>query len=174
MGTATERLVQLQEVQAHLKQLEAQVGAEVWGALGGTSIGVPRAMAERARRQEEWHTNEAALEQQGADSALANWTRKHHILLDGALAVLGSIHDGLVRMPRDLFPELGQEVMQMGHLLARHWQRVMADPGAWWKVATDMGESLLEHSDILVMVVAQLEVDMVGRIAEVESEEEGE
>ncbi|KAG5727478.1 hypothetical protein E4T56_gene11978 [Termitomyces sp. T112] len=99
---------------------------------------------------------------------------EHRILLDGVLAALGSIHDGLARMPRDLLPELGQGVMQMGHLLAGHQQRAMADPGAWWEMATDMGEPLLRQPKVLVVVVAQLEVFMVGRVAGLGSEDEGE
>ncbi|KAG5333217.1 hypothetical protein C0989_006078, partial [Termitomyces sp. Mn162] len=104
---------------------------------------------------------------------LAYWAREHHILLNGASAALGSIHDGLARMPRDLLPELRQGVMQMGHLLAGHRQRVTADPGAWWEVAMDMAEPLPGHPKVLATVVAQLEVDLVGRIAEVDSEKEG-
>ncbi|KAG5722169.1 hypothetical protein E4T56_gene6833 [Termitomyces sp. T112] len=173
--TAMEQLAQLQEMQAHLRQREAQAEvaaqwlkeAEVWGAQGGgPSIEVPRVMAERAWRQEEWLTNEAALGWQGA--------KEHYILLNRALAVLGSIHDGLVRMPEDLLPELEQRVMQMEHLLAGHQQRVMADPRAWWKVVTDVGEPLLGHPNVLAIVVTQLEVDMVRRIAEVEPEGEEE
>ncbi|KAG5730733.1 hypothetical protein E4T56_gene3441 [Termitomyces sp. T112] len=98
------------------------------------------------------------------------WARKHHILLDRASAALGSIHNGLARMPGDLLPELGQGVMQMGHLLVGHWWRATADSRAWWEVAMDVGELLPGQPKVLVTVVVQLEVVMVGRVAEVESE----
>ncbi|KAG5350789.1 hypothetical protein C0989_009261 [Termitomyces sp. Mn162] len=74
----------------------------------------------------------------------------------------------LARMPRDLPLELGQGVTQMEHLLVEHWQRTAVDPRAWWKVATDVGELFPGHPEVLAMVVAQLEVDMVGRIVEVD------
>ncbi|KAG5729764.1 hypothetical protein E4T56_gene915 [Termitomyces sp. T112] len=80
----------------------------------------------------------------------------------------------LERMPRDLPLELGQGVMQMGHLLAEHRQRATADPRAWWEVAMDVAEPLPGHPKVLAMVVAQLEVDLVGRIVEVDLEGEGE
>ncbi|KAG5336696.1 hypothetical protein C0989_012081 [Termitomyces sp. Mn162] len=37
----------------------------------------------------------------------------------------------------------------------------MVDSRAWWEVVMDMGEPLPEHPDVLVIVVAQLEVDML-------------
>ncbi|KAG5718810.1 hypothetical protein E4T56_gene2702 [Termitomyces sp. T112] len=127
-------------------------------------------MAERAQRQEEWLANKAASGRWG----VLYWAREHRILLDGASAALGSIHDGLVRMPGDLPPELGQGVTQMGRLLVGHRQRAMADPRAWWEVAVDMAELLPGHPEVLVTVVAQLEVDLVERIAEVDLGEEEE
>ncbi|KAG5724408.1 hypothetical protein E4T56_gene15981 [Termitomyces sp. T112] len=165
VGTATEQLLQLQELQACMRLLEAwgeaagqqTEGLGMRGTQWGPSAEATQATVERARRQEEWLANEAAL----------GW--EHCILLDGVSAALGSIHDGLARMPGDLPPELGQGVMQMGRLLAGHRQRATADPGAWWEVVVDMAEPLPGHPEVLVMVVAQLKVDLVGRIAEVDS-----
>ncbi|KNZ71624.1 hypothetical protein J132_08082 [Termitomyces sp. J132] len=136
----------------------------------GSSAGEVQAAAERARQREEWLANEAASGWQG----VLHWAREHCILLNGALAVLGSIHDGLARMPGDLPLELGQGVMQMGCLLAEHWRRATADPGAWWEMATDMGEPLPGQPKVLAAVVAQLEVFMVGRVVGLGLEEEGE
>ncbi|KAG5731708.1 hypothetical protein E4T56_gene725 [Termitomyces sp. T112] len=150
----------------------AAQGSEVWGAQQGPSVGVTQEMAERAQQQEEWLANKAASGQWGVLHEY--WAREHCILLNRASVALGSFHDGLVRMPGDLPPELGQVVMQMRRLLAEHQQRAMADPGAWWKVVTDVRELLPEQLKVLAIVVVQLEVAMVGRIAEVESEEEGE
>ncbi|KAG5731738.1 hypothetical protein E4T56_gene832 [Termitomyces sp. T112] len=78
------------------------------------------------------------------------------------------------KMPRDLPPELEQGVEQMGWLLAEHWQRTAVDPGAWWEVAMDVWEPLSGHPEVLAVVVAQMEMDLVGRIAEVVLEEEEE
>ncbi|KAG5719763.1 hypothetical protein E4T56_gene18538 [Termitomyces sp. T112] len=173
VGTAMEQLSQLQELRACMRPLEmrAQVAgqqserSEMWGTQRGPSVEVTQATAERARRQEEWLANKAALGQWG----VLHWAREHHILLDGASVALRSIHNGLVRMPRDLLPELGQGVTQMGRLLVGHRRRAMADPRAWWEVAVDMAEPLPGHSEVLAMVVAQLEVDLVGRITEADS-----
>ncbi|KAG5348866.1 hypothetical protein C0989_007639 [Termitomyces sp. Mn162] len=197
IGTAAEQLSRLQELEVRMVHLQAraevaEVATQQAGGSGvretqqGSSTGEVRA-AERARRQEEWLTNEAALGRQGvlhewfpcflllsADSGSTDWAWEHCILLNGASAALGSIHDGLARMPGDLPPELGQGVTQMGRLLAGHRQRAMADPGAWWEVATDVGEPLPGQPKVLAAVVAQLEVVMVGRVAGLGSEEEGE
>ncbi|KAG5722532.1 hypothetical protein E4T56_gene2918 [Termitomyces sp. T112] len=159
VGTATERLSRLQELEVWTVHLQAWVeAAEVATQQAGGS------------GQEEWLANEVASGRQG----VLYWAREHCILLDGALAALGSIHDGLARMPRDLLLELGQGVMQMGHLLAGHWQRATADPGAWWEMATDVGEPLPGQPEVLAAVVAQLEVFMVGRVVGLGLEEEGE
>ncbi|KNZ75195.1 hypothetical protein J132_04559 [Termitomyces sp. J132] len=198
VGTATERLSCLQELEVrtvHL-QVRAEVaevatqqagGSGVWETRQGSSAGEVRAAAERARWREEWLTNEVALGQRGvlhewfpcflllsADSGSTDWAQEHCILLDRASAALGSIHDGLARMPGDLLPELGQGVTQMGRLLAGHWRRAMADPGAWWEIAMDVGEPLPGQPKVLAAVVAQLEVFVVGRVAGLGSEEEGE
>ncbi|KAG5333481.1 hypothetical protein C0989_005745 [Termitomyces sp. Mn162] len=177
--TATERLSCLQELEVWTVHLQAwaevaEVAMQQTGGSGvretqqGSSAGEVWVAAERAQRREEWLANEAASGRQG----VLYWAREHRILLDGALAVLGSIHDGLARMPRDLPPELGQGVMQMGHLLAGHRWRATADPGAWWEMATDMGEPLPGQPEVLVTVVVQLEVFMVGRVAGLGLEEE--
>ncbi|KAG5716112.1 hypothetical protein E4T56_gene10871 [Termitomyces sp. T112] len=110
--------------------------------------------------------------QRGGLGPARNWAREHRILLNRASAALGSIHDGLARMPGDLPLELGQGVTQMGHLLAGHWWRATADPRAWWEMATDMGELLPGQPKVLATVVAQLEVFMVGRVAGLGLEEE--
>ncbi|KAG5730220.1 hypothetical protein E4T56_gene11657 [Termitomyces sp. T112] len=142
----------------------------MWGTQRGPSAEVTQVTVERAWQREEWLANKAASGQEG----VIHWAREHRILLDGASAVLGSIHDGLARMPGDLLLELGQGVMQMGRLLAGHRRRAMADPRVWWEVAVDMAEPFLGHPKVLAMVVAQLEVDLVGRIAEADSGGEGE
>ncbi|KAG5727487.1 hypothetical protein E4T56_gene12004 [Termitomyces sp. T112] len=178
VGTAVERLSCLQELEVRMVHLQAWVeAAEVVmqqaGGSGvrenqqGSSAGEVRAVAERAQQWEEWLANKAASGWQGV---LHEW--EHCILLDGVSAALGSIHDGLARMPGDLPPELGQGVMQMGHLLAGHRQRATADSRAWWEMATDVGEPLPRQPEVLVMVVAQLEVFMVGRVAGLGLEEE--
>ncbi|KAG5348509.1 hypothetical protein C0989_010257 [Termitomyces sp. Mn162] len=198
IGTAAERLSCLQELEVQTVHLQAraeavEVATQQAGGSGvretqqGSSAGEVWAAAERARRREEWLANEAASGRRGvlrewfprflllsADSGSTDWAQEHRILLDGASAALGSIHDGLARMPGDLPPELGQGVTQMGHLLAGHWRRATADPGAWWEVATDVGEPLPGQPEVLAAVVAQLEVVMVGRVAGLGSEEEGE
>ncbi|KAG5333663.1 hypothetical protein C0989_005080 [Termitomyces sp. Mn162] len=154
VGTAAEQLSCLQELEVRMVHLQAwaeaaEVATQWAGGSGvretqqGSSAGEVRAAAERARRREEWLANEVALGPRGvlrewfprfcllsADSGSTDWAREHRILLNGALAALGSIHDGLARMPGDLPPELGQGVMQMGHLLAGHQQRATADLGA--------------------------------------------
>ncbi|KAG5715267.1 hypothetical protein E4T56_gene2988, partial [Termitomyces sp. T112] len=183
IGTATERLSHLQELEVQMVHLQAwaeaaEVATQQAGGSGvretqqGSSAGEVRAAAERVRWQEEWLANEAASGR--TDSVSIDWAREHRILLDGASAALGSIHDGLARMPGDLPPELGQGVTQMGRLLAGHWRRATANPGAWWEMATDVGEPLPGQPEVLAAVVAQLEVFMVGRVAGLGSEEEGE
>ncbi|KNZ73978.1 hypothetical protein J132_08900 [Termitomyces sp. J132] len=181
VGTAMERLSRLQELEVRTVHLQvrveaAEVATQQAGGSGvretqqGSSAGEVRVAAERARRREEWLANEAASGQQG----VLYWAWEHRILLDGASAALGSIHDGLARMPGDLPPELGQGVMQMGRLLAGHRRRATADSGVWWEIATDVGEPLPGQPEVLAAVVAQLEVFMVGRVAGLGSEEEGE
>ncbi|KAG5716609.1 hypothetical protein E4T56_gene16275 [Termitomyces sp. T112] len=165
--TAVEQLSRLQELEVRTVHLQAWAEAAEVATQQARGSG---AAAERARQREEWLTNEAALGRQG----VLHWAWEHRILLDGASAALGSIHDGLARMPGDLPPELGQGVMQMGRLLAGHQRRATADPGAWWEIATDMGEPLPGQPKVLAAVVAQLEVIMVGRVAGLGSEEEGE
>ncbi|KAG5334137.1 hypothetical protein C0989_004359 [Termitomyces sp. Mn162] len=181
IGTAVERLSCLQELEVQTVHLQARVeaaevamqqagGSGVRETQQGSSTGGVWAAAERAQQREEWLANEVASGWRG----VLYWAREHRILLDGALAVLGSIHDGLARMPGDLLPELGQGVTQMGRLLAGHRWRATADPGAWWEMATDVGEPLPGQPKVLAAVVAQLEVFMVGRVAGLGSEEEGE
>ncbi|KAG5329849.1 hypothetical protein C0989_009253 [Termitomyces sp. Mn162] len=196
--TATEQLSHLQELEVRTVHLQAraeaaEVATQQAGGSGvqetqqGSSAGEVRAAVERARQREEWLANEAASGRRGvlhewfprflllsADSGSTDWAREHCILLDRASAALGSIHDGLVRMPGDLPPELGQGVMQMGRLLAGHRWRAMADSGAWWEMAMDVGEPLPGQPKVLAVVVAQLEVFMVERVAGLGSEEEGE
>ncbi|KNZ74402.1 hypothetical protein J132_06914 [Termitomyces sp. J132] len=196
--TATEQLSCLQELEVQTVHLQARVevaevatqqagGSGVRETQQGSSAGEVRAAAERAWRREEWLANEAALGQRGVlrkwfpcfyllstDSGSLDWAREHRILLDRVSAVLGSIHDGLARMPGDLPPELGQGVTQMGRLLAGHRWRATVDPGAWWEMAMDMGEPLPRQPEVLAAVVAQLEVFMVGRVVGLGSEEEGE
>ncbi|KAG5715763.1 hypothetical protein E4T56_gene13739 [Termitomyces sp. T112] len=179
VGTAAERLSHLQELEVRMVHLQARAemaegamqqagGSGVRETQQGSSAGEVRAVAERARRREEWLANKVASGWQG----VLHWAREHRILLDGASAALGSIHNGLLRMPRDLPPELGQGFTQMGHLLAGHWQRVTADLGVWWEMAMDMEEPLPGQPEVLATVVVQLEVFMVGRVAGLGLEEE--
>ncbi|KNZ74285.1 hypothetical protein J132_07447 [Termitomyces sp. J132] len=181
VGTAVEPLSCLQELEVQTVHLQAWAeaaevatqqagGSGVWETQQGSSAGEVWAAVERVWRQEEWLANKAASGWRG----VLHWAREHRILLDGVLAALGSIHDGLARMPRDLPPELGQGVTQMGRLLAGHRRRAMADPGAWWEMATDVGEPHPGQPEVLAAVVAQLEVFMVGRVAGLGLEEEGE
>ncbi|KAG5726351.1 hypothetical protein E4T56_gene18914 [Termitomyces sp. T112] len=181
--TAVEQLSCLQELEVRTVHLQvqaeaAEVATQQAGGSGvretqqGSSAGEVRAAVERARQWEEWLANEVALGR--TDSVSIDWAREHRILLNGASAALGSIHDGLARMPGDLLPELGQGVMQMGRLLAGHQRRATADPRAWWEMSTDVGEPLPGQPEVLAAVVAQLEVFMVGRVAGLGSEEEGE
>ncbi|KAG5349010.1 hypothetical protein C0989_006559, partial [Termitomyces sp. Mn162] len=198
VGTAAKWLSCLQELEVRTVHLQAraevaEVATQQAGGSGvretqqGSSTEEVRAAAERVQRREEWLANEVASGRQGvlrewfprfllldADSGSTDWAREHRILLNGASAALGSIHDGLARMLGDLPPELGQGVMQMGRLLAGHRRRATADPGAWWEIATDVGELLPRQPEVLAAVVAQLEVFMVGRVAGLGSEEEGE
>ncbi|KAG5725256.1 hypothetical protein E4T56_gene12709 [Termitomyces sp. T112] len=120
------------------------------GTQRGSSAEVTQATVERAQRREEWLANEAALGWWG----VLHWAREHHILLDRASAALG--------------------VGAGGHADGASAGRTSADPGAWWEVAMDMAEPLPEHPKVLATVIAQLEVDLVGRIAEVDLEGEGE
>ncbi|KAG5725266.1 hypothetical protein E4T56_gene12723 [Termitomyces sp. T112] len=181
VGTAMEQLSCLQELEVRMVHLQAQaevveVAMQQAGGSGaqetqqGSSTGEVWAAAERAWQWEKWLASEVALGQRG----VLYWAREHCILLNGALAALGSIHDGLARMPGDLLPELGQGVTQMGHLLAGHRRRATADPKAWWEMATDVGELLPRQPEVLATVVAQLEVFMVGRVAGLGLEEEEE
>ncbi|KAG5728568.1 hypothetical protein E4T56_gene19591 [Termitomyces sp. T112] len=171
-----DRELEVWTVHLQVRAEAAEVAMQQAGGSGaqetqqGSSAGEVRAVAERARQWEEWLANEAASGRQG----VLHWAREHRILLDRASAALESIHDGLARMPGDLPPELGQGVMQMGRLLAGHRRRATADPGAWWEMATDMGEPLPRQPEILATVVAQLEVFMVGRVAGLGLEEEEE
>ncbi|KAG5335224.1 hypothetical protein C0989_001792 [Termitomyces sp. Mn162] len=191
MGTAAERLSHLQELEVRMVHLQARAeavevamqqtgGSGAWETQQGSSAEEVWAAAERGCGGERnglptrwpWAGEECfvsgflASHLLSTDSVSIDWAREHCILLDGVLAVLGSIHDGLARMPRDLPPELGQGVTQMGRLLAGHQRRATANPGAWWEMATDVGELLSRQPEVLAMVVAQLEVFMVGRVAE--------
>ncbi|KNZ82386.1 hypothetical protein J132_00201 [Termitomyces sp. J132] len=181
VGTAVEQLSRLQELEVQTGHLQVWAeavevvmqqagGSGAWETQQGFSAGEVQAAVERAWWQEEWLANEAASGWRG----VFYWAREHCILLDRASAALGSIHDGLARMPGDLPPELGQGVMQMGHLLAGHQQRATADPGAWWEMATDVGEPLPRQPEVLATVVAQWEVFMVGRVVGLGSEEKEE
>ncbi|KAG5727428.1 hypothetical protein E4T56_gene11888 [Termitomyces sp. T112] len=179
VGTAMERLSRLQELEVRTVHLQARVeevamqqagGSGVRETQQGSSTGEVWVAVERVWQREEWLANEAASGRRG----VLYWAREHRILLNGASAALGSIHDRLVRMPGDLPPELGQGVMQMGRLLAGHQWRATADSRAWWEMATDMGEPLPGQPEVLAAVVAQLEVFMVGRVVGLGSGEEGE
>ncbi|KAG5731804.1 hypothetical protein E4T56_gene1523 [Termitomyces sp. T112] len=83
MGTATEQLLQLQELQVHMRPLEAQVevagqqseGSGMRGTQQGSSAEVTQATVERAHWWEEWLANEAASE----------WQEVLHKLGQGAL-----------------------------------------------------------------------------------------
>ncbi|KNZ74452.1 hypothetical protein J132_06912 [Termitomyces sp. J132] len=162
VGTAAERLSHLQELEVWTVHLQAwvevaEVATQQAGGSGvretqqGSSAGGVRAAAERVRRREKWLANKAASGWQG----VLHWAREHCILLDKVSAALGSIHDG-------------------GYADGASVGRASADPGAWWEMATDMGEPLPGQPEVLAVVVAQLEVFMVGRVAGLGLEEEGE
>ncbi|KAG5734847.1 hypothetical protein E4T56_gene644 [Termitomyces sp. T112] len=73
VGTTMEQLLQLQELQACIRPLEAQAeaagqqleGLGMWGTQRGSSAKVTQVTAERACQWEEWLANEAASGQQG-------------------------------------------------------------------------------------------------------------
>ncbi|KNZ82262.1 hypothetical protein J132_03776 [Termitomyces sp. J132] len=198
VGTAMEQLSCLQELKVRMVHLQAQaevaeVAMQQQEAQGHRRLSRVPALGKSGRRQRgrgsgrnglpvrrPWASEECFVSGflasclLSTDSISIDWAREHRILLNGALAALGSIHDGLARMPGDLLPELGQGVTQMGHLLAGHRRRATADPKAWWEMATDMGELLPRQPKVLAMVVAQLEVFMVGRVAGLGLEEEEE
>ncbi|KAG5349567.1 hypothetical protein C0989_003067 [Termitomyces sp. Mn162] len=122
-------------------------------------------------QSEAWAEQRAEVEQGAVEAERAraeshlDWVQQHCILLlDGASAAYASMQDGLAQMPRELPSELEQGFCQMGQLLVRHWQRSAADPGAWWKVATDVGEPLPRQPEVLAIVVTQMEVDLVGGV----------
>ncbi|KAG5351433.1 hypothetical protein C0989_006483 [Termitomyces sp. Mn162] len=71
MWTAIEQLLQLQELQAWMVPLEAWVEVAAQQAEGLSCVGVSRVLAEVARRQEEWLTNEVASGQRGILHKLA-------------------------------------------------------------------------------------------------------
>ncbi|KAG5348895.1 hypothetical protein C0989_007365, partial [Termitomyces sp. Mn162] len=158
MGTAAERLSRLQELEVRTVHLQAWAETAE-GAMQQAGGSGAQETQQGSSTGEVWVVG-GILGRRG----VLHWAREHRILLDGASAALGSIHDGLSRMPGDLPLELGQGVMQMGHLLAGHWWRVTADPGAWWEMAMDVGELLPRQPEVLATVVVQLEVFMVGRV----------
>ncbi|KAG5329906.1 hypothetical protein C0989_009176 [Termitomyces sp. Mn162] len=111
---------------------------------------------EVVRRREDWLANEAALGHVG----ILRWVREHWVLLDGASAAFTSIQDGLMQGSAVQPPELQQGMAQLERLLAGHRQCNAVAPGSWWEVAADVGEALPGLAEVLVVVRAQMEVNL--------------
>ncbi|KAG5717858.1 hypothetical protein E4T56_gene1455 [Termitomyces sp. T112] len=98
------------------------------------------------------------------------WVWEHQVLLDSASMAFASIQDGLAQMPMGQPLELQQGMARVGRLLAGHRQHNVVALGLWWEVAVDAGEALLELAEVLVVVWAQMEIDlgvgMVGVLGE--------
>ncbi|KAG5331583.1 hypothetical protein C0989_007897, partial [Termitomyces sp. Mn162] len=88
------------------------------------------------------------------------WVQEHRVFLDGASAVFASFQDGLMQGSMVQPPELQQGMAQLERLLAGHWQHNAVALGSWWEVAVDAGEALLGLAEVLVVVRAQMEVDL--------------
>ncbi|KNZ76220.1 hypothetical protein J132_11340 [Termitomyces sp. J132] len=157
--TAVERLSRLQELEVRMVHLQVRAeaaevatqqagGSEVRETQQGSSAGEVRAAAERARRQEEWLANKAASGRQGVPQT-------------GPRSIASFLTERRQRW--------GPSMMDGASV-----GRASADPGAWWEIATDVGEPLPGQPEVLAAVVAQLEVFMVGRVAGLGLEEEGE
>ncbi|KAG5723937.1 hypothetical protein E4T56_gene9726 [Termitomyces sp. T112] len=113
---------------------------------------------EAARQREDCLANEAALGRAGI--LRLGWVWEHRVLLDGASAAFVPIQDGLMQGSTVQPPELQQGMAQLERLLAGHWRHNAVAPGLWWEVAVDVGEALPGLAEVLVVVQAQMEVDL--------------
>ncbi|KAG5719760.1 hypothetical protein E4T56_gene18542 [Termitomyces sp. T112] len=111
---------------------------------------------EAARRRVDWLANKAALGCMG----ILRWVQEHRVLLDGASTAFTLIQDGLTQGSTVQPPELQQGMARLERLLARHQRLNAVAPGSWWEVAADMGEALPGLAEVLVVVRAQMEVDL--------------
>ncbi|KNZ76233.1 hypothetical protein J132_11103 [Termitomyces sp. J132] len=111
---------------------------------------------EVARQREDWLANEATSGRAG----ILCWVWEHWVLLDGASMAFALIQDGLAQMPVGQPPELQQGMARVGRLLAGHRQHNAVAPGSWWEVAVDVGEALPGLAEVLVVVQAQMEIDL--------------
>ncbi|KAG5349462.1 hypothetical protein C0989_003629 [Termitomyces sp. Mn162] len=139
--------------------------AEEWEmALEG---GLLWAELEVARWREDWLANEATSGCMG----ILCWVWEHQVLLDGASAAFASIQDELAQMPTDQPLELQQGMARMGRLLAGHQRCNAVALGSWWEVVVDAGEALPGLVEVLVVVQAQMEIDLEVEMAGVPGEE---
>ncbi|KAG5728484.1 hypothetical protein E4T56_gene19561 [Termitomyces sp. T112] len=134
----------------------ASVGEEVEERGMAPEGGSLQAELEEVRRREDWLVNKAALGRTG----ILRWVWEHQVLLDGASVAFASIQDGLVQVSMDHPPELQQGIVRVGRLLAEHWQHNAVAPRSWWEVAVDVEEALPGLAEVLVVVWAQMEVDL--------------
>ncbi|KAG5721587.1 hypothetical protein E4T56_gene12905 [Termitomyces sp. T112] len=151
-----ERVLEVQGLREHLTQMEGQPAgeAEGWGqVLEGDVLW---AELEAARRREDWLANEAAL----GCAGILRWVREHRVLLDSASVAFASIQDGLMQGSAVQPPELQQGMARLERLLVGHRQHNAVAPGSWWEVAADAGEALPGLAEVLVVVRAQMEVDL--------------
>ncbi|KAG5329329.1 hypothetical protein C0989_009685 [Termitomyces sp. Mn162] len=153
---AMEQALEVQGLWECLMQMEGQPAgeAEGWGrVLGGDALW---AELEAARRREDWLANEAASGRAG----ILCWVWEHWVLLDGASAVFALIQDGLMQGSMVQPLELQQGMARLERLLAGHRRCNAVAPGSWWEVAVDVGEALPGLVEVLVVVRAQMEVDL--------------
>ncbi|KAG5334850.1 hypothetical protein C0989_002787, partial [Termitomyces sp. Mn162] len=144
-----EELLEVQGLQEQLVQSEVWV--EQRAEVGQGAAEAERARAEVSRQQEEWLANEVALRQRGIICLCLN---------------AGWI--GMDAWGADV--KVGAGVLADGVVVGR----TLADPGAWWEVAANVGEPLSGQLEVLAIVVAQMEVDLVGGVVWRISEEERE
>ncbi|KAG5718775.1 hypothetical protein E4T56_gene2653 [Termitomyces sp. T112] len=153
---ATERALEVRGLWERLMQMEGQPAGEAeerGRALEGDALWVE---LEAARRREDWLANEAAL----GRARILCWVREHQVLLDSASAAFALIQDGLTQGSAVQPPELQQGMARLERLLAGHRQCNAVALGSWWEVAADAGEALPGLAEILVVVQAQMEVDL--------------
>ncbi|KAG5720948.1 hypothetical protein E4T56_gene872 [Termitomyces sp. T112] len=153
---ATERALEVWGLREHLMQMEGQPTGEAEGrgrAPEGDALWVE---LEATRRREDWLANKAASGCMG----ILCWVREHWVLLDGASAAFASIQDGLTQGSMVQPPELQQGMVQLERLLVGHWRRNAVALGSWWEVVADAGEALPGLAEVLVVVRAQMEVDL--------------
>ncbi|KNZ75577.1 hypothetical protein J132_02518 [Termitomyces sp. J132] len=153
---ATERALEVWGLREHLTQMEGQPAGEEEGQGQVPEGDALWAELEAARRREDWLANEAALGRAG----ILRWVWEHRVLLDRASTAFASIQDGLKQGSTVQPPELQQGMARLERLLAGHRQRNAVAPGSWWEVAADMGEALPGLAEVLVVVQAQMEVDL--------------